>query len=295
MDNSYYVEHENPTLAGAGFEITISKAKKKNQHLAIAHLHPAIEILIIQNGRFEIEADGRQVVVKEGDIVLFRPNTIHKVVSKDDGETGYMVIKIKVEQFLNFAEKDKGILYLFQLTYSKDKFVWGHKEVENIGILPVVENLFYGFTHRIYASEISDKAYIILLLAALLRDEREKFPYEETVTVSALHQIYGAINIINSRFDENITAAECAKEVSMSYTYFSRRFKSVTGKSFTRYLNEVRINHAEKELLLTDKSVTEIAYSCGFNDVSYFISVYKKLRGKTPYKVRYTGNELHMP
>jgi len=72
----------------------------------------------------------------------------------------------------------------------------------------------------------------------------------------------------------------------MSYSYFSRCFYRITGKSFKEYLNLTRINRAEKAILTTDKSVTEIAGDCGFNSVSYFISTYKKLKGVTPLSLR---------
>ena len=87
-------------------------------------------------------------------------------------------------------------------------------------------------------------------------------------------------------YNNDISALDCAKAVNISYSYFSRTFQKITGKQFRRYLNEIRINHAEKLMMLTNRSITEIAMECGFNDVSYFISQYKSLRGVTPNKFR---------
>lgn len=52
------------------------------------------------------------------------------------------------------------------------------------------------------------------------------------------------------------------------------------------YLNYYRIECACERLTLTDKSVTEIAFACGFNDMSYFSRVFKQLKGTTPTAYR---------
>ena len=83
--------------------------------------------------------------------------------------------------------------------------------------------------------------------------------------------------------NQNITAEDCSKIACMSYSYFSRSFRAVTGKNFKEYLNQVRVAHAEKALLTSDKSVTEVAAHCGYDNVSYFISVYKRIKGVTPH------------
>ena len=101
-----------------------------------------------------------------------------------------------------------------------------------------------------------------------------------------MHQIYKAINYINENYGNDISALECAGKVNMSYSYFSRTFKAITGKLFRNYLTEVRIDHAEKLMIQSDLSITEIALECGFGDVSYFISRYKALRGITPHRFR---------
>ena len=80
-----------------------------------------------------------------------------------------------------------------------------------------------------------------------------------------------------------IGVQDCSRVACMSYSYFSRSFRAITGKNFKEYLNQIRVAHAEKALLTTDRSVTEVANHCGYDNVSYFISVYKHLKGETPH------------
>ncbi|MBQ2968302.1 MAG: helix-turn-helix domain-containing protein [Clostridia bacterium] len=286
MKKEYMVEQDNAHLSAMGAEIFMSTSRKKGIYVAHAHMHTALEFLYILHGSFRIEADGEYFIANPKDFVFFRPNTIHQIFSLDSGVTDYLVLKIRPDMILDFAGRDTGVLYVMQLCHRHDKTVWTKEETEKNGLREILERLLSDYTTPLYATELSLKANSVLLLTALLRNQPENMQQKDAVTLSALQQIYQAINIINSRYDENLTAKAVALEVDMSYTYFSRRFKTITGKSFTRYLNEVRVNHAEKTLLLTDKSVTEVAYASGFNDASYFISQYKKLRGKTPYKLK---------
>ena len=286
MKETVRYEQDNQVLSGVGFEIFISHASRKGFCVSHAHMHSAFEFLYILKGSFQIEADGRQEVAKEGDLAVFPPQTIHQIYALESGETNYLVLKIKPETFLEFAQRDKGISYMFQLSKQKENTVIGKKELAEGKITPVLDDLYEIYKSPAYAAELCAKSYFMLLFAGLLRMHPEKQIATDNIPFSALQQIFQAVNIINNRYDEDLTAKDVAMEVDMSYTYFSRRFKAITGKSFTRYLNEVRINHAEKALLLTDKSVTEVAYASGFNDVSYFIARYKELRGKTPYKLK---------
>ena len=126
------------------------------------------------------------------------------------------------------------------------------------------------------------------ILLSVLRDTQteESESAQDEMTDDILRRIYDLTVYINSHYSENLSAAECAAKAYMSYSYFSRCFFRVTGKSFKDYLNTARVNNAEKLLCTTDKSVTLIATECGFNNVSYFITVYKRLKGMTPHAAR---------
>ena len=60
----------------------------------------------------------------------------------------------------------------------------------------------------------------------------------------------------------------------------------MTAKTPMEYLNSYRIEKAAAKLLSTDESVTDIAYSCGFNDLSYFIKVFRDFKGISPKQFR---------
>lgn len=97
--------------------------------------------------------------------------------------------------------------------------------------------------------------------------------------------------MINERYADDLSAEEMAQIAGMSYSYFSRYFKSTVGLSYSEYLNAVRIKASEKLLIDSDLSVADIATAVGFSNTSYYIAQFKKQLHMTPkrYKNSFSG------
>lgn len=93
---------------------------------------------------------------------------------------------------------------------------------------------------------------------------------------------------MNRYFDKVITLTEVAKIASMSEVAFSRFFKARTGNTFIDTLNDIRLGHASRMLIETTNSITEIAFQCGFNNISNFNRIFKKRKTCTPKEFRET-------
>jgi len=91
---------------------------------------------------------------------------------------------------------------------------------------------------------------------------------------------------INDNFKEHISLQEIADVASMTVPAFCRYFKKVTGKTFTKLVNEYRVVHATKLLSESQMSITDIAYECGFNNFSHFNKLFKEITGKSASKYR---------
>lgn len=91
---------------------------------------------------------------------------------------------------------------------------------------------------------------------------------------------------INENFKEHISLDEISDVASMTVPAFCRYFKKVTGKTFTKLVNEYRVVHATKLLSESQMSITDIAYECGFNNFSHFNKLFKEITGKSASKYR---------
>jgi len=85
---------------------------------------------------------------------------------------------------------------------------------------------------------------------------------------------------------EEITLNEVAQAVNMSSFYFCKTFKKATGMTFTDYLARVRIEKVKNLLLNPHKRVSEAAYECGFQSLSQFNRVFRKVAGESPSDYR---------
>ena len=98
--------------------------------------------------------------------------------------------------------------------------------------------------------------------------------------------IQKAAKYICDHYGKELSLAEVSGHVYMSETYFSKKFKKVTGLNFREYLTSVRIKAADELLLETEKTIAEISECCGFSDANYFGDVFKKRKGVSPMQYR---------
>ncbi len=110
--------------------------------------------------------------------------------------------------------------------------------------------------------------------------------YSNSVTSYNSRRIEKVIELLNTQYDKKITLKEAAKIANMTEVSFSRFFKSNTGISFIDNLIDIRLGHASRLLIDTNYSINEIAYSCGFNNISNFNRLFKKKKNYSPKKFR---------
>ncbi|HEQ4500870.1 TPA: response regulator transcription factor [Streptococcus pyogenes] len=100
------------------------------------------------------------------------------------------------------------------------------------------------------------------------------------------------IDCIRKEYHQELTLKAIADRLHVNGVYLGQCFKNETERSFTQYLNHVRIQKAQQLLLYTNQSINEIAYETGYNTNHYFIKMFKKLNGLSPkeFRDRYKDN-----
>lgn len=95
-----------------------------------------------------------------------------------------------------------------------------------------------------------------------------------------------AKQFIDEHQDEDISLPDVSKAVNTSTFYFCKMFKKATGINFTEYLSRVRIEKAKNLLLNPNARVSEVAYDVGFQSLTHFNRVFRKLVGESPTDYR---------
>ena len=119
------------------------------------------------------------------------------------------------------------------------------------------------------------------------------FQSTESISYNS-RRVEAVMAYLNKNFEKEISLSEIAKLASMSDVAFSRFFRIRTGKTFVETLNEIRLGNASRMLIDTTQSISEIAYHCGFNNLSNFNRTFKKKKHCTPKEFRdeYTASGI---
>ena len=99
-------------------------------------------------------------------------------------------------------------------------------------------------------------------------------------------EIWKARKLIRDHSDGELSLREVAKSVNLSANYLSEKFKEVTGLSFVRYVGQTRTAKARDLLRNSNLRISEIAFAVGFQSLSQFNRVFKKLTRKSPTQFR---------
>jgi len=95
-----------------------------------------------------------------------------------------------------------------------------------------------------------------------------------------------ARKFINENYREDISMEQTAEHVNLSPYYFSKIFKIESGKTFTDYVTDIRIEKAKELIAETNLSLKEVCYEVGYKDPNYFSRVFKRVTGATPTDYR---------
>jgi AraC-like DNA-binding protein len=101
-----------------------------------------------------------------------------------------------------------------------------------------------------------------------------------------------ALAYINENISQKLTLGQVSRSVGLAPAVFSRFFSKVTRKTFSRYVLELRISNACNLLLETSMSVSEICYHSGFNNLSNFNRLFKKVKQTSPRKFRNEAKQI---
>jgi len=103
---------------------------------------------------------------------------------------------------------------------------------------------------------------------------------------SESRRVQKVINYLNVNYQKEIRLIDVANHVNMSEVAFSRFMKRRTGKNYIEYLNDLRLGIASRYMVDSSKTIAEISYECGFNNLSNFNRIFKKRKGYTPKEFR---------
>lgn len=282
-----------------GENVYIHMSTEFPDFVGVLHKHKFIEIVYVISGHGTHVAGDKVSSVSKGDLFVINYETPHAFYGSPDGKENFVAYDL---MFTNdFFDSSMIGINDFEALGSSFLFYSLFPEEQKFG--PVLQltgnsyNLFGEIFNKIYQEfNGREKGYIEIIRAYVIELILKMFrkidsPSHSNITHKQLQTVNLAIDYLRNNYDKHITLEQLSARTFLSKDYFSKLFREVTGLPFSVLLQKIRIEHARLLLESTDDIIVDIASRCGFNDIKFFYSSFKKIVGMTPgeYRNKFTN------
>lgn len=255
------------------------------------HTHEYLELAYIVSGTFHQRILGKDIIFKQGELCLIDKNCLHQDCLATDSAC-ILFIGIANEMFDSIISNqvaDERIISFLQTALLKQKNLWqflhfkpidkANEEIEEY-LLALVQELIlhdkastyicHGLLMRIFS--LLSSGYDISL-SSEMQKRMNWLLFEEITNYIKLHYKDISIKQLSDRFNFN-------------EDYFNRLLKSKTGMTYTQYIQNLRLEEAERLLLHTELAIDDIVEKVGYSNKGYFYKIFMDKNNMTPAKFR---------
>ena len=236
------------------------------------HWHDCYELLLVVSGSLIIRNNDISLELFENQIAVFSPQDIHSGTTGKNGCV-YKCLQFELDDLLGNSTEEKTLKSNLKNNTYKLKHYIEDKHVVN---------LFNKTADSCIVNCISQPFIVKGNLCVLFSYLLEHFLTKQQASIKIDTKFNDVIVYINDNLRSEITSKIISKKFSYNESYLCRKFKEKTGLSITDYINICRIEYAQKLIYETSLSFSEIAQNCGYCNVAYFSSLFKRYTGMTP-------------
>jgi AraC-like DNA-binding protein len=256
--------------------------KNHSRYSMVSHWHTEFELVRVVEGEFHITLNNKLYIAKKGDIIFINSETVHH---GNPIECIYECIVFHAD-FLYSANFDclSFIKNVIDCEYMINEFFTVGSGKSYDALNEIFEQIksnsqmckfrvisaFYKFFATVY----DEKLYTV------------NVGNNTNASDKSIIMLKTILSFLRDNYDQPISLETLSHTINKSPKYVGAFFKHMTGKTPIEYLTEYRIEKAARKLRLTDMSVTDIAFSSGFSDLSYFIKTFKRIKDISPGKYR---------
>lgn len=290
IGESYFAPGEN---------MFIQMSTENAAYVGVPHKHTFIEIVYVISGRATHEANEKRYQVKKGDLVVVNCETVHAFYPEKNEKDPFQAYDLMfIPDFFDVSTTSSDLYSILSssfLFYSvcQDELIGPDLHCSNLSFIEI-NNTFskiyteYHQRKRGYLALI--RAYIIELIIQIFRGLETNSKY---ISNRQIRIVNATLEYLHENYKSPINIDALAENTFFSKEYLGRIFKNVTGQTVTSVLQKIRIDEACALLTSTDRIISDVAQSCGFNDIKFFYSTFRKFTGLTPgeYRQKHTPPE----
>ena len=225
-----------------------------------------IDLTYIYDGEAQYTINGKTYTVSKGDLLCIPKNSLRCAVTHSNHPMKCYPVNFQLYDF------------------DKNEMTLPFPLVSHIGIM---DSLLYHY-HELNTLWIEKKPGYILASRAIFTSILYlllSILYYKNDRISVDFRIKKALSYISEHYIDKITVDDLSTLVDLNPVYFGTLFKENMGCSVKKYINTLKINHAENLLLSGEVTVSEAAFKCGFDDIFYFSKLFKSIKGYPPSQV----------
>lgn len=220
--------------------------------------------------------------IHAGDAGIFKPRVYHRNCSMSDVPYDRYVLKVRTVTFQPIidiiGEEKLNAICSNPLHFSKE-----HQKT----VHSMFEEMLQEYTKNSPYSQLLLQGMVYKLFFYMYENHIPAEYDEHTLYLKRFDErIHNALIFVENNLTYGASIEETAAHVSLSPSHFSRLFKNITGSSFSDYLTDVRLQHAQILLGSEELSVSEIAARVGISNGNYLCTLFKKRYGTTPTAYR---------
>lgn len=250
------------------------------------HWHSEFEINYIVSGKSEFVCGDERIVADAGDIIMLPPNLLHAIYPHGDFQEIHDTLVFR-EQMLGISKEERcGVSYIEPIVRGRHRVIVPISKVHRAygEIHKSVKQIFTCAKRNTPEADLYMKSELLRLIWLL--EENECVRMVKKRDDRQLESIRSVLGFISENYRDTISIEQLADMAHLSKSYFMYHFKQLVGISAIEYMIQLRIKHACELLRTTTCTSAEIAFACGFQNLSNFNRQFKKCVGCTPGQYR---------
>lgn len=250
------------------------------------HWHGELELNYILEGEGVYVCNERRFTAGKGDIVIITPNLLHAIYPSGEAPHIYDTFVFD-PSMLGSYDNDREAMECIRPIISGSISVNSHITPSHIyyeEIKTTVENIISSAKGDTPLLDMLIKSELLRLFWLLYESGDAVSCDPESVKRDDV--IRPVLQFINEHYQEAVTNEQLAAVAHLSKSYFMAAFKKATGTSAMLYVNQLRLRSAREMLSEGASSISQIAYLCGFRNLSNFNRQFRRAYGSSPAEFR---------
>ena len=251
------------------------------------HWHPEIELTLITSGKILYKINNEEYKLKEGDAIFCNAGIMHSGSMIEGSNCDYIATTFDPKVIYGFEDSiiySKFVKPIIQDFYFPS-IVFDGSEEWHREVIQIIKELI-----EINASKSEEKELEIVICLQkfwkVIFAHRKNIPQPALESNIDFERLRSIITYIELNYENKITLDDIASKISLCKEECCRLFKRSMNTSIFDYIIQFRIEKSAKLLKDSEKSITEIAQSVGFNDANHFAKLFKREKGVSPREFR---------